>query len=280
MKHLLMYCAIVGIAALCASVASSQGGAMGHFEKAELSFNFPGTWKATDNSIGSFHHITVATTDDAVQISVISQPATEANCDFRPAAKKIAQDLVKSMADRIHPSRRTSPVKTVIGSKAVEGLRLRGRTNNEPVIVEIYSLRMGLRFVSLTYLRPASDRRGQPTWQLIRSTLRVDPVVILGSKVVQPKEAANPDVLNGRALHLENPVYPALGRQVRAAGTVLVQVTIGENGNVISARAVEGHPLLRASAVAAGRKSKFRPTRLCGEPVRVAGVIRYNFVSQ
>ncbi|HWN10554.1 MAG TPA: energy transducer TonB [Pyrinomonadaceae bacterium] len=280
MRHLLMFCAIVGIAALCPSFANSQTGAMGLFEKAELSFNFPGTWKATDNSIESFHHITVATTDDAVEISIISQPANAANCDFRPAVEKITKDLIKSTADRIHASRQTSQVKTLIGSKAVKGLQLRGRTNNAPVTVEIYSLRMGFRFVSLTYIRPASDSKGQPAWQLIRSTLKVDPVVITGGRVVQPKEAANPDVMNGQALHLENPVYPAGARQARAAGTILVRVTIGEKGNVIAARAVEGHPLLRASAVAAARKSKFSPTRLCGEPVRVLGIITYNFAEQ
>lgn len=280
MKHFLLFCAIVGVAVLLPSFANSQTGAMGHFEKAELSFNFPGTLKVADNSTESSYHITVATTDDAVQISLISRRAIEPNCDFRGVAEKITQELVKSTANSIHASPKTSRVRTLIGGKEVKGLQLRGRNSEAPVTVEIYSLRMGLRFVSLTYLRPDSDDRGQPAWQLIRSTLKVDPVVISGSKVVQPKEVANPEVLNGQALHLERPVYPAMAKQARAAGTIVVQVTIGENGNVIRAAAVEGHPLLRRSAVAAARKSKFSPTRLCREPVRVAGIITYDFVVQ
>lgn len=280
MKHLLILCAVVGIAVLCPSFGNSQSGGMGHFEKAELSFNFPGTWKVTDNSTDNLRHIVVATTDDAIEISVISQPATEVNCDFRAAAERITQNLIKSTADRIQARRDRSQVKTVIGSKVVEGLRLRGRNNNAPVTVEIYSVRMGLRFVSFTYLRPSSDRRSQSAWELIRNTLKVDPVIVVGSKVRKPNESVSSEVLNSRALHLENPVYPAIGRQVRADGTVLVQVTIGENGNVISARAIDGHPLLRAGSVAAARKSKFSPTKLCGEPVRVAGIITYNFVTQ
>ena len=36
-------------------------------------------------------------------------------------------------------------------------------------------------------------------------------------------------------------------------------VLIGENGNVITAQAVSGHPLLQPSAVAAAKASKFRP---------------------
>jgi TonB family protein len=57
-----------------------------------------------------------------------------------------------------------------------------------------------------------------------------------------------------------------------------VEVTIDENGNVISAKAVSGHPLLQSAAVAAARLAKFKPTLLEGKPVKVIGVIVYSFV--
>lgn len=84
-------------------------------------------------------------------------------------------------------------------------------------------------------------------------------------------------VLNGKAKNLVQPTYPAAAKAVRASGAVNVQVTIDEKGNVISASAVSGHPLLRASAVEAAKASTFSPTLLSGEPVRVTGVIVYNF---
>jgi len=84
-------------------------------------------------------------------------------------------------------------------------------------------------------------------------------------------------VVNGKASNLVTPTYPAAAKAVRASGAVNVQVTIDENGNVISATAVSGHPLLRAAAVSAARSSKFTPTKLSGEPVKVTGVIVYNF---
>jgi protein TonB len=86
--------------------------------------------------------------------------------------------------------------------------------------------------------------------------------------------------LNGKALSLPHPPYPAIARAARASGTVVVQVTIDENGQVISARAVSGHPLLQAVAVAAARQARFSPTKLSGQPVKVTGVITYNFVAQ
>src|SRR5216684_7941418 len=87
-------------------------------------------------------------------------------------------------------------------------------------------------------------------------------------------------VLNGKAVHLVTPPYPAIARSAHASGAVQVQVLIDENGNVISAHATSGHPLLQAAAVQAARSSKFTPTKLSGQPVKVNGVIIYNFVAQ
>lgn len=87
-------------------------------------------------------------------------------------------------------------------------------------------------------------------------------------------------VINGKASRLVQPPYPPAAKAVRAAGAVNVQVVIDESGNVISASAVSGHPLLRPAAVAAARASKFSPTLLSGQPVKVSGVIVYNFVAQ
>lgn len=95
-----------------------------------------------------------------------------------------------------------------------------------------------------------------------------------------PPKTISGGVLNGKATSLPKPAYPAAAKAVGASGAVTVQVTLDENGNVISASAVSGHPLLKQSAVAAARQAKFRPTLLSGQPVKVTGVITYNFVAQ
>ena len=87
-------------------------------------------------------------------------------------------------------------------------------------------------------------------------------------------------VLNGKAINLVRPPYPPAARAVHASGQVQVQVLIDENGNVISASAVSGHPLLKQSAEQAARASKFSPTLLSGQRVKVSGVIVYNFTAQ
>jgi protein TonB len=92
-----------------------------------------------------------------------------------------------------------------------------------------------------------------------------------------PKQISG-GVLNGKATSLPKPPYPPAARAVRASGAVSVQVLIDESGNVVSASAVSGHPLLRAAAVQAARGARFSPTQLSGQPVKVSGVITYNFV--
>jgi protein TonB len=87
-------------------------------------------------------------------------------------------------------------------------------------------------------------------------------------------------VLNGKAVHLVQPPYPPIARSAHASGQVVVQVLIDENGNVVAAHATSGHPLLQAAAVNAARSSKFTPTKLSGQPVKVNGVIIYNFLAQ
>jgi periplasmic protein TonB len=95
-----------------------------------------------------------------------------------------------------------------------------------------------------------------------------------------PRAPISGGVLNGKAISLPKPNYPPIARQAHASGTVVVQVTIDENGSVISAHAVSGHPLLQAVAVSAARGARFSPTKLSGQPVKVTGVITYNFVAQ
>lgn len=85
-------------------------------------------------------------------------------------------------------------------------------------------------------------------------------------------------VVNGSAISLPKPPYPAAARAVRASGAVNVQVEISEGGSVVSASAVSGHPLLRRAAEQAARRAKFKPTLLSGQAVSVSGTIVYNFV--
>ncbi|MDQ1559606.1 MAG: periplasmic protein TonB [Pyrinomonadaceae bacterium] len=96
--------------------------------------------------------------------------------------------------------------------------------------------------------------------------------------VPKPRAPISGGVLNGKAISKPQPAYPPIAKAARASGTVTVQVTVDESGKVISARAAGGHPLLQQAAVQAAYQARFSPTLLSGQPVKVNGVITYNFV--
>ena len=85
-------------------------------------------------------------------------------------------------------------------------------------------------------------------------------------------------VLNGSAMKLAKPQYPPAARAIRVTGTVSVQVLIDTDGTMFSAQAISGHPFLRRSSEIAACDSRFSPTLLEGQPVRVSGIITYNYV--
>ena len=51
--------------------------------------------------------------------------------------------------------------------------------------------------------------------------------------------------------------YPQIALQAHAYGKVVVEVEVGADGRVMSARAVEGHPLLQAAAAKAATRWQF-----------------------
>lgn len=89
------------------------------------------------------------------------------------------------------------------------------------------------------------------------------------------------DVKVGKAKSLPKPVYPESARNAGIAGEVKIEVLIDQTGKVIEAKAVGGVEdlALRQASEAAALQAEFSPTPLSGEPVKVRGVITYNFVA-
>ena len=95
-----------------------------------------------------------------------------------------------------------------------------------------------------------------------------------------PPPVQSKGVIMSLAISLPKPVYPVLAKQAHVQGIVTVQVLVDESGRVMSAKAVAGHPLLLVAAQQAAMQAKFSPTKLGDQPVKVSGVITYNFVLQ
>ncbi|MBV9242629.1 MAG: TonB family protein, partial [Acidobacteria bacterium] len=136
--------------------------------------------------------------------------------------------------------------------------------------------------VKKSKFQPAMDKDGNPVDGGLRIRLKLparDPDKGLegGGLVSNPKLVVG-GVINGKAIYLAHPQYPSEARANHATGAVSVQVLIDEKGKVIAAGATNGNPYLRYAAAEAACSSKFSPTLLSGQPVKVSGVITYNFM--
>ena len=194
----------------------------------------------------------------------------EQNVDVR---KEIIQDRFESPkeVDKIQVTKNTvqarrPDVKTVLGASNSNADSPVDRNSDEVAVTKTQGL-------------------GNETGTKLTETEKDDAPVIKTPTPATPKPTEKPvpkivsgGVVNGKARSLVTPQYPSAARAVRASGQVSVQVTIDESGNVISASATSGHTLLRSAAESAARSSKFNPTLLSGQPVKVSGIIIYNFV--
>jgi TonB family protein len=210
--------------------------------------------------------------------------------------------------DKRHPSAKTETLgKQNINGIEAEGTRTTvtlapGEIGNERAI-EIVSERWFSPELQMIVMTRHSDPRfGENTYQLIdinrtepaRELFQVPPGYKIEESHSLYSEGSGTGTgtgggvgtnlrggpLNGKAISIPTPEYPAIARQAQASGAVTVQVTVDEEGNVVSARAVSGHPLLRAAAVAAAQKAKFSTTKVNGEAVKVSGVLTYFFTVQ
>ncbi len=87
-------------------------------------------------------------------------------------------------------------------------------------------------------------------------------------------------VLSGHATKKVMPRYPPEARKASAQGPVQVEITVSESGKVIEAKAINGHELLRDAALEAAKQWEFKPAEVSGEPVKIQGILVFNFTLQ
>ena len=123
--------------------------------------------------------------------------------------------------------------------------------------------------------KPAMSEADHQLYESIKSN--VAPPTVVADPNPPPKARVHGGVLNLRAVKLVKPAYPAEAHKEDASGEVKVQIVFDEDGKVIWARAISGHPLLQATCEDAARQSTFPPMRVEDQPVKVTGVLVYKF---
>jgi periplasmic protein TonB len=104
------------------------------------------------------------------------------------------------------------------------------------------------------------------------------PAVPAPSKTPGPsriKQGGN--VTAASLINQTRPAYPALARQARIQGNVILHAIIDKDGNVAQLEVISGHPLLVQSALDAVKQWRYKPTLLNGDPVEVDTTITVTF---
>jgi hypothetical protein len=161
-----------------------------------------------------------------------------------------------------------------LGKQMIEGVEAEGTRNtieipageigNERAIEIVFERWYSPELQMLVMTKNSDPRFGETTYRLTNIS-RTEPahelfevpadytVRDVSSGPAGSGEGISGGLLNGKAISLPLPPYPPIARAAKASGSVTVQVTIDEEGNVIYARSVSGHPLLQAAAATAAR---------------------------
>jgi periplasmic protein TonB len=92
-------------------------------------------------------------------------------------------------------------------------------------------------------------------------------------QVVRPGSGIAPPT----KIHDVAPIYPPTALAARIEGMVIIQATIGVDGEVVDATVLRTAPLLDQAALTAVRQWRYTPTRLNGVPVAVIMTVTVNF---
>lgn len=109
--------------------------------------------------------------------------------------------------------------------------------------------------------------------------------VMSTAKVNVPKLAAAPPqrievsqgVTQGLLIRQVKPQYPAMAREMRVEGDVLLEAVIDKDGAVSDVRAISGPAMLIPPALQAVRQWRYKPYLLNGQPVEVETKIKLQF---
>jgi TonB family protein len=166
-----------------------------------------------------------------------------------------------------------------IGDRNAVGFRMTGQLEGQPTTAEVYTIVLGQRLIHLVNVRADRDEAaGAAAWKTLLDTLKVEGPAQPSPESDRLDRIVMGGVLNGKAVRKPQPDYPLVARSARVSGVVVVQLLVDEKGEVAEAHAVSGPQLLQASSVEAARRAKFTPTTLCGRPVKVSGIVTYNYV--
>lgn len=204
--------------------------------------------------------VNVSPSDIDGPVSPQTLPATTSTPEAQSGTLEVGTSASNNRSRGEHPaesSATTSRAPTVSGvSQAIASNAARLQRMPAPTLGRS-NLTLGT-IPDLPSLQPAQ----------ISAPLPLPPVspAITGKNVV-PDVARTTTAIPAVPITKVQPIYPELARRMNVTGTVHVEIVVDTAGKVISAKAVDGSPVLRGSAELAVKQWRFKPSMMNGKPV-------------
>jgi len=100
---------------------------------------------------------------------------------------------------------------------------------------------------------------------------------VFGSSPAKAQVRLHEDEAEKLVIQAPLPSYPPIAKAAHASGLVKIEVLVSEQGLVVSAKAISGHPLLQAAAVAAVKGRQYQPYTLDGKNVPFSTIVDVPF---
>lgn len=207
-----------------------------------------------------------------------TDPVLQGSANYKLPQSAIDAEIDGKVTVAVHVDKTGKPTKAVLVSGLVWPCGKMPAKAIEDVSSTLADTIMALKFSpAMKDGKPASKDFGL---SFAIKNPKLDPVPVEKNPVTGKPKARQiiGGVLNGKATFLPKPSYSAEARARRIGGAVPIQVMFDESGNVVRAGALGGHPALQFGARESACGAKFEPVTLEGKPIKVSGVITYNFV--
>jgi hypothetical protein len=251
----------------------------------KLSFSYPSTWIITDKSSKTVQQLNLVPEGGKSLILVIAyRNKVSDQSEFYQLKESITKPYVEKISSRFSSSNKTE-ICTKINNSSIPGYRISGKYDDRESLSDVFSFVMGEKFINLVYLRTIEEGlKSDKVWDFICETLitknknseNLIPTII---------DLENDAVINSKAKKLPKPEWIFVPEVALKANrgytiTIAIRVLIDENGDVISAKAVEGDLRYFPAAIKAAKEAKFGQFLVCGKPGKHSGILTYNFVHE
>ncbi len=290
MKKSLFIFALIGLITLfnLPLAAQNSNSDVKIYDKDGLSFNYPASWELADQSTAELQQLKLNLPNSSGLIYITSPRKPISTSDQLTASR---EGITDRFIENINQRFTLSSTAAILGSetgcfevkdKKYVGTVIRGTYQNQLSTADILPVFLEHRFVNFVFIRSNNDyEKTNSVWRMLTESVKIttpdsDKLPVPALDVVLP--ANQMKVIQGKAISLPKPRYPS-GMRDRGIRTIPVKVTIDEKGNVIAAYTRPGpvERIFMSLAEQAAKESRFSPTYLCGEPIRVTGIIIYTF---